>query len=80
MQFLAAENKDSKTLEFAQYFEHEYAVGLQLWAYCHCLGLKVHHNMHFAKESSATVGVPFAAHTDPPHHFPYRRFYVQMCP
>lgn len=45
-QFLSAGKGDRKTSDFAAYFESEYAIRPALWAYCHHLGLKVHHNMH----------------------------------
>lgn len=45
-QFLEAGKEDARTSDFVQYFDREYSVRPQLWAYCHRLGLKVHHNMH----------------------------------
>ena len=45
-QFLEAAKEDRKTVDFATYFEREYARRPELWAYCHRFGLKVHHNMH----------------------------------
>ena len=45
-EFLFAVHEDDRTSDFAQYFEGEYGTRTELWAYCHRLGLHVHHNMH----------------------------------
>lgn len=44
--FLAAAKDNSKTSDFANYFEREYAARPELWAHCHRLSLRVHHNMN----------------------------------
>jgi len=45
-EFLQSADDDTNTADFAKYFRHEYAYRCELWAYCHRLGLHVHHNMH----------------------------------
>jgi len=45
-EFLQASTEDARTAEFGEYFTKEYAARPELWACCHRLGLKVHHNMH----------------------------------
>ena len=45
-EFLEAATADAKTYEFGEYFRKEYACRPELWAFCHRLRLKVHHNMH----------------------------------
>ena len=45
-EFIESAMTDDRTVQFAEYFHREYASRPQLWAYCHRLGLKVHHNMH----------------------------------
>lgn len=45
-EFVEAAASDSKTEKFGIYFHNEYASRPQLWAFCHRLGLRVHHNMH----------------------------------
>ena len=37
---------DPQLVDFGAYFQGEYAVYPQRWAYCYRLGLRVHHNMH----------------------------------
>ena len=44
--FLETLTADAKTAQFAEYFRKEYACRPELWAFCHRLGLKIHHNMH----------------------------------
>ena len=45
-EFVSAAKEDIRTAEFGAYFEREYAPRPEVWAYCHRLDLKVHHNMH----------------------------------
>jgi len=45
-EFMDSAMADDRTVQFAEYFQREYASRPQLWAYCERLGLKVHHNMH----------------------------------
>ena len=45
-EFVSAAKEDIRTAEFGACFERDYAPRPEVWAYCHRLGLKVHHNMH----------------------------------
>ena len=44
--FLDTGKESDSTADFAKYFEETYAHRPEMWAYCHSLGYKVHHNMH----------------------------------
>jgi len=45
-EFMEVAAADAKTANFADYFKKEYASRPEVWAFCHRLGLQVHHNMH----------------------------------
>lgn len=44
--FLATAKSDANTIDFAVYFENEYANRVELWSFNRRLGLHVNHNMH----------------------------------
>ena len=44
--FLELLQEDPETKDFHKYFLTEYASRHETWAWCHRIGLRVHHNMH----------------------------------